>query len=87
MVKSLLDPQDLTLADVPAHQKVRIRALGEDFAPYERQRLHDLGAVPGTEVTVRGAAALGGLRAYGLRGAIIGLRQNQAKRIFVEELS
>ncbi|KAF0093245.1 MAG: hypothetical protein E1N59_3020 [Puniceicoccaceae bacterium 5H] len=87
MSKDSTTTASMTLADVAPMKKARIRALQDDFAPYERQRLIDLGAVPGTEVQVRGAAAFGGLRAYGLRGAIIGLRQQQAQRILVEEVA
>lgn len=81
MVKSLMPS---SLADLPRGTIGRIASLSEDIPSYERQRLLDLGAVPGTLVDVRGAAALGGLRAYGLRGTVIGLRQSQAERILLE---
>jgi len=75
-----------SLAELPRGSSGRVVALADSFAPYERQRLIDLGMVPGTMVSVRNASALGGLRAYGLRGTVLGLRHAQALQIHVEEL-
>jgi Fe2+ transport system protein FeoA len=73
-----------SLADLPARGSARVLGLADSFAPYERQRLTDLGMVPGTQISVRKASALGGLRAYSLRGTVVGLRHEQARQIHVE---
>ena len=76
-----------SLADIPSGGQARVLELAGDFETYERQRLVDLGIVPGTQVSVRNTSAMGGLRAYKLRGTVLGLRHAQASRIRVEAVA
>ena len=50
----------------------------------DRQRLLDLGLLPGTKVGVELVGPGGDPKAYRIRGALIALREDQAKRILVE---
>ncbi len=50
----------------------------------DRQRLFDLGLLPGTKVGVELIGAGGDPKAYRIRGALIALREDQAKHILVE---
>ncbi len=50
----------------------------------DRQRLLDLGLLPGTKVGVELIGAGGDPKAYRIRGALIALREDQAKLILVE---
>ncbi len=52
--------------------------------PDMARRLHDLGFVPDEEVACVLAGRPGGMRAYLVQGAVIGLREQNSKQIFVE---
>ncbi|OIQ60565.1 transcriptional regulator MntR [Moorella thermoacetica] len=60
---------------------VRIVAAGEI-----RRRLLDMGVVPGTEISVEGAAPLGDPIEVKVKGYHLSLRQKEAAAIFVERL-
>ena len=47
------------------------------------RRLLDLGFVPGTRITCLYAAPSGTPRAYLVRGAVVALRQNDAKKVLI----
>ena len=51
-----------------------------------RQRLLDLGFVPGTILTVFNTAPLGGTVLFGLRGYMLALRQNACDLIEVKRI-
>lgn len=51
----------------------------------ERSRLMDLGIVPGARIEFVMRSPLGDPTAYRIRGAVIALRAEQARRILVEE--
>lgn len=51
----------------------------------ERNRLLDLGVVPGTEVAIELVSAHGSPIAYRIRGAVIALRREQADRILIRK--
>jgi len=55
----------------------------ESVAGAERQRLLDLGFVPGTALTVFNVAPFGGTALFGLRGYMLALRQNACDLIKV----
>jgi Fe2+ transport system protein FeoA len=54
------------------------------LAGFSRRRLFDLGFTPGTEVECAFPSAFGEPRAYRVRGTLIALRPEQARRIDVE---
>ena len=51
------------------------------------RRLMDLGFTPGAETVCLLAAPGGGMRAYRVRGAVIALRQREARTVILEEES
>jgi len=77
---------DKTLAEFSTGDTVRICSFSESMDRYERQRLEDMGMVPGTRVLLHRQAAFGGLRAFTVRGTRIALRKNQAQNIFGEKV-
>ncbi len=68
-------------------------ALGEtcvvvrlDSTGAERDRMMDLGILPGTRITAEMRAPLGEPTAYRIRGALVALRPEQARLIHVRPL-
>lgn len=56
-----------------------------DTALSLKQRLYDIGLVPGTKVKVVHQSPSGNPRAYLVRGAVIALRNCDAEKIFVRD--
>ena len=54
-----------------------------DFQSANRRRLQDIGLIDGTRVECLRKAACGDPVAYLIRGAVIALRNEDAKKIFV----
>lgn len=54
-----------------------------DTAPSLKQRLYDIGLVPGTKIKVVHQSPSGNPRAYLVRGAVIALRNCDAEKISV----
>ena len=50
-----------------------------------KQRLYDIGLVPGTKIKVVHQSPSGNPRAYLVRGAVIALRNCDAEKIFVRD--
>lgn len=76
--------QALTLSQLPCGREARVLCL-EDRGPL-RQRLLDLGMVPGTRVRCVGRAPSGDPSAYAMRGMVLALRRTDAEKIQVEEV-
>lgn len=73
-----------TLADLRTGEQARVRRVG--INGFARRRLFDLGFTPGARVACAFPSALGEPRAYRVRGTLIALRPEQARRIEVEPL-
>lgn len=73
-----------TLADLRVGEGARLRRVG--INGFARRRLFDLGFTPGARVACAFPAAFGEPRAYRVRGTLIALRPEQARRIEVELL-
>ena len=73
-----------TLADLRVGERARLRRIG--INGFARRRLFDLGFTPGARVACAFPAAFGEPRAYRVRGTLIALRPEQARRIEVELL-
>jgi ferrous iron transport protein A len=76
---------ELSLSDlVPgeAGDVIRLEVEGE-----QRRRLMDLGLVPGTTVSVAFRSPLGDPASYQIRGALIALRDVQARQIIIRRTS
>lgn len=50
------------------------------------RRLRDLGLIEGTQIKCRYRSPLGDPTAYDIRGAVVALRQRDARKIIVEEI-
>jgi DtxR family Mn-dependent transcriptional regulator len=74
------------LADLRQGEKGRVLHLSRACRGAERRRLLDLGLTPGTVVEAELIGPAGGPTAYRIRGALIGLRNEQAERIYMERL-
>jgi DtxR family transcriptional regulator, Mn-dependent transcriptional regulator len=73
-----------TLADIERGQSATVTRVSTECRGAQRRRLLDLGVVPGTEITAEMRSPSGDPMAYRIRGALIALRQQQARWIEVE---
>jgi ferrous iron transport protein A len=73
-----------TLADLNTGQRARIRSLNGHTQT--RQRLLDLGLIPGTEVEAVMESPVGHLKAFKFRGSVFAIRPTEASTIEVEGL-
>ncbi|MZP30915.1 ferrous iron transport protein A [Heliobacterium undosum] len=71
------------LCNAPVGHRVRVTDL--QLEGFQRRRMLDIGLVPGTEVKVIRRSPIGDPTAYLVRGAVIGLRKNEASKVLVEE--
>lgn len=73
-----------TLADAALGEAVIVRRLSPECRGPSRRRLLDLGFVPGTRIVPELESSAGDPVAYRLRGALIGLRREQAASVEIE---
>ncbi|MBN1681057.1 MAG: ferrous iron transport protein A [Anaerolineae bacterium] len=74
-----------TLADLQPGQSGVVTQLYSQGP--ERRRMMDLGIIPGTTVTVEMTSPLGDPVAYRVRGALLALRQDQARLVSISDVS
>ncbi len=72
-----------TLADLLPGQSGVVIALHSQGP--ERRRMMDLGMVPGTRITAEMNSPLGDPVAYRVRGALVALRQEQARLVLITD--
>jgi len=75
-----------TLASLAVGAHGRVVSLSPACRGLQRRRLMDLGVVPGTVIAVEMRSPAGDPTAYGIRGATVALRDDQARLIFVERV-
>jgi DtxR family Mn-dependent transcriptional regulator len=75
-----------TLADLAVGEVGRVLDLSPACRGTQRRRLLDLGVVKGTEIEAELSSASGDPVAYRIRGALIGLRREQADWIRIERV-
>ena len=73
----------MTLANLELGQSGVVREL--KCEGLSRRRMQDLGLVPGTAVEAVMESPGGDPTAYRVRGALIALRQKEAKEVFIED--
>jgi DtxR family Mn-dependent transcriptional regulator len=78
-----LEEVNESLASLQTGETAEVVRLSPACRGIERRRLMDLGVVPGTRVTFERRGLTGGLSAYRIREALIGLREEQARLIGV----
>ena len=71
-----------TLSTLPLRESAYVTEIAAD--PDAKQRLTDLGLIPGTRVTCTALSPSGDPRAYLIRGTVIALRNRDADRILLE---
>ena len=76
-----------TLAEVGEGQVARVLGIHPHLQGPQRRRLLDLGLVPGTEVEAELRSAGGDPVAYRVRGALIALRRDRTRWIWVDRAS
>jgi DtxR family Mn-dependent transcriptional regulator len=73
-----------TLADLEHGEEARVLGIHTGLQGPQRRRLLDLGLVPGTVVEAELTSATGDPVAYRVRGALIALRDDQARWVQVD---
>ncbi len=71
------------LADLRPGEKATVLKISRACRRHERRRFMDLGILPGTVIRAELTSPTGDPRAYRIRGAVIGLRCQQANSIYV----
>ena len=71
-----------TLAQLRVGQSSRVTAVSLDGA--KRTRMHELGFLPGTQVTALQESPFGDPVAYGVLDTVIALRRSDARNIIIE---
>ena len=79
------NPKTRTLADLQPGQSGVVIALHS--TGLERRRMMDLGIVPGTTLVAEIRSPLGDPVAYRVRGAMVALRQEQARLVSITDAS
>lgn len=74
-----------TLDSIKAGEQAVVIGISRALRGQQRRRLMDLGVVPGSIITKEFVSAGGDPIAFNIRGAIIGLRKDHAKLIFIKE--
>ncbi len=77
-------PSGRPLSSLRGGESARVVSLGAALRGMERRRLMDLGLLPGTNITAELRSPSGDLGAYLVRGALLALRDDQARHILVE---
>jgi DtxR family Mn-dependent transcriptional regulator len=73
------------LSSLAIGETAEVLAISHASRGAERRRLLDLGILPGTKITAETRSPSGDPTAYIIRGALIALRQNQAKQIKIKK--
>lgn len=74
------------LSDLIPGQRASIEFIDENCQGIERNRLLDLGFVPGAEVEVTISSAFNDPTAYLIKGGLIALRRTQARKIHISPI-
>ena len=81
--KKLIAGSKALLSELITGQKAWIKSISEDCHGIERQRLMDLGFVPGSLVEVEMRSPFRDPTAYRIKGGLIALRKIQASKIYI----
>ena len=86
LVTPAMPPDAVRLSDLPARAEAEVAAIDPHYRGFGRRRLLDLGLTPGAIVSPELENAFGDPRGYRVRGAMIAIRQDQAKLVWVRPL-
>jgi DtxR family Mn-dependent transcriptional regulator len=84
--KEVVEAPHKTLLSLTSGEKAEVISISRACRGQQRRRLMDLGLVPGTIISKEMQSISGDPIAYNIRGAIIALRNEQAKYIYVKAL-
>lgn len=73
-----------TLDSLAVGEEAMVLGISKACRGLQRRRLMDLGIVPGSSVMAELNGASGDPRAYRIRGALLALRRNQSRQIFIK---
>ena len=79
--KEIINESKVILSELIPGQKAFIKSISADCFGIERQRLMDLGFVPGSLVEVEVRSPFNDPTAYRIKGGLIALRKIQASKI------
>jgi len=79
--KSIINGSKAILSELIPGERALIMSISDDCIGIERQRLMDLGFVPGSTVEVEAKSVFRDPTAYRVKGGLIALRSNQASKI------
>ena len=79
--KKIIEGTKSILSDLIPGEKAMVKYISDDCQGIERQRLLDLGFVPGSEVEVEVISPFKDPTAYRIKGGLIALRKSQANKI------
>lgn len=81
--KELIKESKAILSELIPGEKAFVRSISSDCTGIERQRLMDLGFIPGSLVEVEVKSPFRDPTAYRIKGGLIALRRNQASKIHI----
>lgn len=79
--KEIINSSKAILSELIPGQKAFIKSISDECQGIERQRLMDLGFVPGSVVEVEMVSPFRDPTAYRIKGGLIALRRIQASKI------
>jgi DtxR family Mn-dependent transcriptional regulator len=84
--KKILNGSKAILSELIPGQKGTVNSISADCFGIERQRLMDLGFVPGSLVEVEMSSPFSDPTAYRIKGGLIALRKSQASKIQISAI-
>ncbi len=81
--KEIYQDTKAMLSELIPGEKALVQFISDDCQGVERQRLMDLGFVPGSEVEVEVVSPFRDPAAYRVKGGLIALRKTQASKIHI----
>lgn len=79
--KEIINGSKAILSELIPGERAFVQRISDDCQGIERQRLMDLGFVPGSAVEVEVVSPFRDPTAYRIKGGLIALRKNQASKI------
>lgn len=79
--KEIINGSKAILSELIPGERAFVQRISDECQGIERQRLMDLGFVPGTAVEVEVISPFRDPTAYRIKGGLIALRKNQASKI------
>jgi ferrous iron transport protein A len=79
--------QGLPLANLPLGRQAWVVGIAQACRGPKRRRLMDLGVLPGTLIKAEFVSPSGDPTAFGIRGAVIALRREEASQVLVEPVA